>query len=40
LKGIMKEMLEEEERRPGQVLDRSFIDNQTAGFEVSSGFKG
>ncbi len=32
LKGIMKEMLEEEERRPGQVLDRSFIDNQTAGF--------
>ena len=33
LKGIMKEMLEEEERRPGQVLERDFIDNQTAGFE-------
>ena len=33
LKGIMKEMLEEEERRPGQVLDRSFIEEKTAGFE-------
>ena len=32
LKGIMKEMLEEEERRPGEVLNRSFIDNETAGF--------
>lgn len=32
LKGIMKEMLEEEERRPGQILDHSFINNQTAGF--------
>lgn len=32
LKGIMKEMLEEEERRPGQVIDHSFIDHQTAGF--------
>ena len=32
LKGIMKEMLEEE-RHPGKVLDRSFIDNHTSGFE-------
>ena len=32
LKGIMKEMLEEEEQHPGQVLDRSFIDDHTAGF--------
>lgn len=40
LKGIMKEMLEEEERRPGQVLDRSFIDNHTAGFaEFASALK-
>ncbi len=33
LKGIMKEMLENEERRPGQVLDRDFIDNHTAGYK-------
>lgn len=33
LQGIMKEMLEEEERRPGEVLDRRFIGEQTAGFE-------
>ncbi|MGA9994726.1 MAG: FdhF/YdeP family oxidoreductase, partial [Pyrinomonadaceae bacterium] len=33
LKGIMKEMLEEEERRPGKVLDRKFIDEKTAGFD-------
>jgi len=32
LKGIMKEMFEEEERRPGQILDRSFIEDHTAGF--------
>lgn len=33
LKGIMKEMLEEEQRRPGQVLDQEFIKAQTDGFE-------
>jgi molybdopterin-dependent oxidoreductase alpha subunit len=33
LKGIMKEMLEEEERRPGEVLDQKFISEQTEGFE-------
>ncbi|HVF50923.1 MAG TPA: FdhF/YdeP family oxidoreductase [Pyrinomonadaceae bacterium] len=33
LKGIMKEMLEEEARRPGQVLDHKFINEQTTGFE-------
>jgi molybdopterin-dependent oxidoreductase alpha subunit len=33
LKGIMKEMLEEEARRTGEVLDRSFIEEHTAGFE-------
>jgi molybdopterin-dependent oxidoreductase alpha subunit len=33
LKGIMKEMLEEEERQPGRVLDREFISEQTDGFE-------
>jgi molybdopterin-dependent oxidoreductase alpha subunit len=33
LKGIMKEMLEEEERRPGEVLDHRFIEEHTAGFE-------
>jgi molybdopterin-dependent oxidoreductase alpha subunit len=33
LKGIMKEMLEEEERRPGEVLDHKFIAEKTAGFE-------
>ncbi|HKS27490.1 MAG TPA: FdhF/YdeP family oxidoreductase [Pyrinomonadaceae bacterium] len=32
LKGIMKEVLEEEERRPGEVLDRKFIEEKTAGF--------
>jgi molybdopterin-dependent oxidoreductase alpha subunit len=36
LKGIMKELLEEEERRPGKVLDREFIREQTAGFESFS----
>jgi molybdopterin-dependent oxidoreductase alpha subunit len=33
LKGMMKELLEEEERTPGQVLDREFIQKQTDGFE-------
>ncbi len=33
LKGIMKEVLAEEERRPGQVLDRKFIVEKTAGFD-------
>ncbi|HYO90207.1 MAG TPA: FdhF/YdeP family oxidoreductase, partial [Pyrinomonadaceae bacterium] len=33
LKGIMKEVLEEEARRPGEVLDRKFIEERTAGFE-------
>jgi len=32
LKGVMKEVLEEEDRRPGEVLDRKFIGEQTAGF--------
>ena len=32
LKGIMKEVLEEEERRPGEVLDREFIEEKTHGF--------
>jgi molybdopterin-dependent oxidoreductase alpha subunit len=33
LKGIMKELLEAEERSPGTVLDREFISAQTSGFE-------
>lgn len=33
LKGIMKEMLLEEERRPGEVLDHQFIREKTNGFE-------
>ena len=33
LKGIMKEVLEEESRRPGAVLDRAFIEEKTHGFE-------
>ncbi len=32
LKGIMKEMLEEEKRRPGEVLDHAFIETETANF--------
>jgi molybdopterin-dependent oxidoreductase alpha subunit len=32
LKGLMKEMLEEEARRPGEVLDLAFIREHTAGF--------
>lgn len=33
LQAIIKEVLEEEERRRGEVLDHEFIDNYTAGFE-------
>jgi molybdopterin-dependent oxidoreductase alpha subunit len=33
LKGLMKELLEEEARRPGRVLDREFIGEKTHGFE-------
>jgi molybdopterin-dependent oxidoreductase alpha subunit len=33
LKGIMKEVLEEESRRPGEVLDRKFIEEKTHGFD-------
>jgi molybdopterin-dependent oxidoreductase alpha subunit len=33
LKGMMKEMLAEERRRPGEVLDQDFIRDKTAGFE-------
>src|SRR5215207_8426905 len=33
LKGLMKEVLEEERRRPGEVLDRKFIEAQTHGFD-------
>src|SRR4026208_1434390 len=32
LKGIMKEVLAAEERRPGEVLDHEFIANYTDGF--------
>ena len=34
LQGIIKEMLEEEARRPGTVLDREFIREHTHGFEA------
>jgi molybdopterin-dependent oxidoreductase alpha subunit len=33
LKGLMKELIEEERRRPGEVLDRDFIRAKTANFE-------
>src|SRR5438445_2199842 len=33
LKGLMKEVLDAEERRPGQVLDHEFINRYTTGFE-------
>ncbi len=33
LKGIMKEVLAAEERRPGTVLDHEFIQSHTSGFE-------
>jgi molybdopterin-dependent oxidoreductase alpha subunit len=32
LKGLMKEVLSEEKRRPGEVLDRRFIEEKTHGF--------
>jgi molybdopterin-dependent oxidoreductase alpha subunit len=32
LKGIMKEVLEAEERRPGEILDHEFINQHTTGF--------
>jgi molybdopterin-dependent oxidoreductase alpha subunit len=32
LKGIMKELLDAEERRPGEVLDYNFINKHTTGF--------
>ena len=31
--GLMKEMLADEEKRPGSVLDREFVDSHTVGFE-------
>ncbi len=34
LRGIMKEMLAEEEKRPGEVFDREFIRTHTTGFEA------
>jgi len=34
LKGVMKEMLEEEERRPGEVFDHGFIGEKTQGFDA------
>jgi molybdopterin-dependent oxidoreductase alpha subunit len=34
LKGVAKEVLEEEARRPGEVLDRDFIREFTNGFDV------
>ncbi|HEY0172438.1 MAG TPA: FdhF/YdeP family oxidoreductase [Pyrinomonadaceae bacterium] len=33
LKGLMKEVLEEEKRRPGEVLDRKFVEEKTHGFD-------
>ena len=33
LKGIMKEMLQEEKRRPGEILDKRFIEEFTCGFD-------
>jgi molybdopterin-dependent oxidoreductase alpha subunit len=33
LKGLMKELIEEERRRPGEVLDHDFIRAKTANFE-------
>src|SRR5207302_4341249 len=33
LKGIMKEIVDTEERRPGQILDREFIEKYTSGFD-------
>ena len=33
LKGVMKELLEEEDRRPGEVFDHTFIERNTEGFD-------
>src|SRR5437773_1281589 len=33
LKGIMKEVLDAEDRRPGQILDHEFIETHTSGFD-------
>jgi molybdopterin-dependent oxidoreductase alpha subunit len=33
-KGLCKEILEEEEQRPGYVINRTFIDRRTSGFEA------
>jgi molybdopterin-dependent oxidoreductase alpha subunit len=33
-RGIMKEMLDEEDRSPGRVFDREFIERYTVGFEA------
>ncbi len=37
MQGIMKEMLEAEARAPGTVLDRSFIESHTHGYEALAG---
>ena len=37
LKGIMKEILAQEERSPGQVLDHDFINQFTTGYEEFAG---
>jgi len=34
MRGMMKEMLDEEERRPGRVFDREFIEQYTVGFDA------
>jgi molybdopterin-dependent oxidoreductase alpha subunit len=34
LRGMMKEMFREEEKRPGQVFDREFIREHTSGFDT------
>ncbi|HWD19759.1 MAG TPA: FdhF/YdeP family oxidoreductase [Verrucomicrobiae bacterium] len=34
LKGLMKRLLEEEDRRPGEVFDHDFIQHHTTGFEA------
>jgi molybdopterin-dependent oxidoreductase alpha subunit len=34
LKGLMKEVLDEEARRPGEVLDHGFLGQHTVGFEA------
>lgn len=33
LKGVMKELLEEEDKRPGEVFDHTFIQENTEGFD-------